>query len=142
MLANEIKEKFGTSDHDMIEFEIETKEKPTSWKTYYREYRKADFNKIREELQSEGYRNEPSMGVDESWNNLKLKLEKVVEKNIPLKERSMGKPPKPMWWNRKINRLRKNRLKWWSRYREKKTQRNEEKYLHCQREVTKEIQNQ
>ena len=51
------------------------------------------------------------MGVAESLRKLTAKLEKAVDRNVPLKERSMNKPPKPMWWNRKIKKLRKNRLK-------------------------------
>ena len=132
-------ERFGKSDHNMIEFEIETGHKPDSWKTKYRDFRKADFNKIRDELKAEGCRNDSNMGVAESLRKLTAKLEKAVDRNVPLKERSMNKPPKPMWWNRKIKKLRKNRLKWWNRFKENGSDRNEAKYKYYQKEVNKEI---
>ena len=64
-----------------------------------------------------------------------------MEKIIPLKERLDGKPPKPMWWNRKIKKLRKNRLKWWNKFKETNREciEYEQKYLHYQKEVNKEI---
>ena len=82
---------------------------------------------------------ENNISTERLWSNLKEKIKEVVEKHIPLKERVVGKHPKPMWWNRKIYRLRKNRLKWWHRYNERKRKEDENKYLHYQREVTKEI---
>ena len=134
-----VKEKFGTSDHNIIEFEIETKQKPACWKTKYRDYRKADYSKIRADIEAEGYRKEDSADTNLLWNNIKEKLKEVVERNIPLKERTQGKPPKPMWWNRKIHRLRRNRLKWWNKYKKSKRKQHEDRYLYYQSEVNKEI---
>lgn len=134
-------EKLGNSDHNMVEFEIATKEKKTNWKTKYRDYRKADYDKIRNEIQSEGYNKDENADTEMLWNSLKEKLNQLVERIIPLKERTGGKQPKPMWWNRKINRLRKNRLKWWNRYNEsnRENQRHKDKYLYYQKEASKEI---
>ena len=50
-----VTEKLATSDHNMVEFEIGTKQSTTSWKTKYRDYRKADYNKVRAEIQTEEY---------------------------------------------------------------------------------------
>ena len=72
------------------------------------------------------------------WDKLKLVLEDAVQKHVKVKERVVGKPPKPMWC-RKIYRLRKRRLKWWQRFRQSKHQRHEEKYLQYQRKVDKEV---
>ena len=134
-----VTEKLGSSDHNIIEFDIVTKEKSTGWKTKYRDYRKADYDKIRDEISAEEYRKDENAGTEELWNNFKVKLMGIVESNIPLKERTVGKPPKPMWWNRKITRLRKNRLKWWDRFKESQSERCEDKYKHYQKEVNKEV---
>ena len=91
------------------------------------------------DIQSEEYTKDDNADTQELWNNLKDKLNDVTERNIPLKERTMGKQPKPMWWNRKIKRLRKNRLKWWNRYKESNREEHEDIYLHYQKEVNKEI---
>ena len=115
------------------------KEKPTSWKTKYRDYRKADYNKIREEIQADEYTKEEGENTESIWNKLKERLSKAVDRNVPLKERTTGKQPKPMWWNRKIKRMRKNRLKWWNKYNESSREMHQEKYLYYQREVSKEI---
>ena len=131
-------EKFGTSDHNIIEFEIKTKDSPSVWKSKYRDYRKADYSKIKEDIQSDSYATDENADTNTLWNNFKEKISKVVEENIPLKERRSGKP-KPMWWNRKIRRLRKNRLKWWNRYKESKRDQHEQKYKEYQKLVHKEI---
>ena len=73
------------------------------------------------------------------WDRFKEKLDKAVEKHVKIKERIKGKPPKPMWWSRKIYKLRRNRLKWWQRFRDRKTERDEERYLYYQRMVDKEV---
>lgn len=134
-----VTEKLGNSDHNIVEFEIATKERPVCWKTKYRDYRKADYEKIREEIQSAEYTYDENGDSMYLWNKLKEKLKDIVERNIPVKERKNGKQPKPMWWNRKIQRLRKNRLKWWNRYNESNRVRHEDKYLHYQRAVSKEV---
>ena len=134
-----VTEKLGNSDHNIVEFEIVTEERPASWKTKYRDYRKADYEKIREEIQSEEYTQDTEGDTMYLWNKLKDKLNDIVERNIPLKERKNGKQQKPMWWNRKIQRLRKNRLKWWNRYNEANREKFEDKYLYYQRAVNKEI---
>ena len=45
-----VTERFGTSDHNKISFEILVKEETKQWKEKYRDYRNADFNQIRNEL--------------------------------------------------------------------------------------------
>ena len=134
-----VTEKLGNSDHNIVEFEIVTEERPASWKTKYRDYRKADYEKIREEIQSEEYTQDTEGDTMYLWNKLKDKLKDIVERNIPLKERKNGKQQKPMWWNRKIQRLRKNRLKWWNKYNEANREKYLHKYLHYQLAVNKEI---
>ena len=64
-------------------------------------------------------------------------LDKVVEKHVKVKERVKGKPPKPMWWNKKIYKLRRNRLKWWQKYKESET--HKAKYLFYQHKVEEEV---
>ena len=44
-----------------------------------------------------------------------------------------------MWWTKKIYKLRKNRLKWWQKFRESKDEEDERKYLDYQKQVTKEV---
>ena len=131
--------KLGNSDHNMVEFDLIVREKPTEWRSKYRNYRKANYQNIRHDMEQSEFIHENNTSTERLWSNLKEKIKEVVEKHIPLKERVVGKHPKPMWWNRKIYRLRKNRLKWWHRYNERKRKKDENKYLHYQREVTKEI---
>ena len=77
----------------MVEFQIATKQPSTSWKTKYRDYRKADYEKVREEIQREEYIQQNDNSDTESmWNRLKSKLKDVVENSIPLKERQDRKP--------------------------------------------------
>ena len=134
-----VTERFGTSDHNKISFEILVKEETKQWKEKYRDYRNADFNQIRNELGRGRNGDIENHNVQSMWDRFKEKLDKAVEKHVKIKERIKGKPPKPMWWSRKIYKLRRNRLKWWQRFRDRKTERDEERYLYYQRMVDKEV---
>ena len=133
-----VTERFGTSDHNKIKFEIVVNEETKQWKEKYRDYRNADFNLIRNEMRNAEWR-EVNENIQTMWDELKDKLEEAVVKHVKVKERIKGKPPKPMWWNRKIYKLRRNRLKWWQRFRDSKDKNDEERYLNYQKQVNREV---
>ena len=134
-----VSEQFGTSDHNIVHFEVIVKEEPKQWKETYRDYRNADFNKIREVASVEWSAINNSSNLQEVWSKFKAALDKVVEENVNVKERIKGRPPKPMWWNRKIYKLRRNRLKWWQKFRESQDETHESRYLAYQKKVVKEV---
>ena len=140
MIRNvEVEERFGTSDHCIIKFEIVLQNEEKTWKTKYRDYRKADFTSIIEELKEAEWGNgAESQCVEDKWELLKSKINDAVEKHVPMKERVVGRPPKPMWWNKKIQNLRRNRQRWWKKHKESGADEDKERYRVLQRKVKEE----
>ena len=135
-----VTERFGTSDHNIVKFEIIVKEETKQWREKYRDYRNADFTKIRSEVKSADWKQvREGSSLEDVWCKFKDTLNKAAEKHVKVKERIKGRPPKPMWWTKKIYKLRKNRLKWWQKFRESKDEEDERKYLDYQKQVTKEV---
>ena len=64
-----VTERFGTSDHNKICFEILVKEETKQWKEKYRDYRSADFNQIRKELGrvDNSHRDDENSNVQSMW---------------------------------------------------------------------------
>ena len=134
----EVTERFGTSDHNRVKFDIIMKEETKQWKEKFRDYRNADYAKIRNEVKDVNWSElDNQSNIETAWKKFLELLDKVVEKHVKVKERVRGKPPKPMWWNKKIYKLRRNRLKWWQKYKESET--HKAKYLFYQQKVEEEV---
>ena len=135
----EVTEKFGSSDHNMVKFNVIMKEESKQWKEKFRDYRNADFDKIREEVKSINWSViDDQDDMQDAWKKFTELLDKTVEKHVRVKERVRGKPPKPMWWNKKIYKLRRNRLKWWQKSKENEA--HKPKYEFYQKRVKEEVQ--
>ena len=134
----EVTEKFGSSDHNMVKFNVIMKEESKQWKEKFRDYRNADFDKIREEVKSINWSViDDQDDMQDAWKKFTELLDKTVEKHVRVKERVRGKPPKPMWWNKKIYKLRRNRLKWWQKSKENEA--HKPKYEFYQKRVKEEV---
>ena len=134
----EVTEKFGSSDHNMVKFNVIMKEESKQWKEKFRDYRNADFDKIREEVKSINWSViDDQDNMQDAWKKFTELLDKTVEKHVKVKERVRGKPPKPMWWNKKIYKLRRKRLKWWQKSKENKA--HKPKYEFYQKRVVEEV---
>ena len=134
----EVTEKFGSSDHNMVKFNVIMKEESKQWKEKFRDYRNADFDKIREEVKSINWSViDDQDDMQDAWKKFTELLDKTVEKHVKVKERVRGKPPKPMWWNKKIYKLRRKRLKWWQKSKENKA--HKPKYEFYQKRVVEEV---
>ena len=135
-----VTERFGNSDHNIVKFEIIVNEETKVWKEKYLDYRNADFNKLRTEVSNIEWSdvNEETT-IQDVWCKFKENLDTAVKRHVKVKERVKGRPPKPMWWTRKIYKLRRKRLKSWQKFRESKEERDETKYLDYQKKVEKEV---
>ena len=72
------------------------------------------------------------------WRKLKLKIAEAIEIFVPKKTRRKGKQ-KTQWWNGKIRRLRKNRLRAWTKYRESKLYQDYLAYKRARNRASKEV---
>ena len=76
--------------------------------------------------------------VEDVWKILTNIIHEAVRKFVPIKtRRRRGKASKPLWWNRNIYKARRNRLRWWNRYKESKLHEDYLKYQSAQRKAGK-----
>ena len=83
----QVTERFGTSDHNMVKFDIIMKEETKQWKEKFRDYRNADYVNMREEIKEINWSElDEQNGVQATWKKFLELLDKVVEKHVKLKE--------------------------------------------------------
>ena len=136
-----VSEPFGTSDHRIVEFDLTCTTNYTDWKEKYYDYRNGDYKAMRQYLQDldiSTLLNKDDYSVEDIWKILTNIIHEAVRKFVPIKtRRNRGKTSKPLWWNRDIYKARRNRLRWWNRYKESKLHEDYLKYQSAQRKAAK-----
>jgi hypothetical protein len=103
--------RLGSSDHYMILAEIEAGRCSVESKSLVRNWWKADWAAMREELEEADWSGLEQQTASDAWATFRKKMDALVEKHVPLKPR--GKPGRPPWMTRDILRLvRKKRRMW------------------------------
>ena len=114
-----VQEPFGTSDHNVITFDLVCDVEIIDWKVEYYGYRNGDYAGMRKFLdQTEWDSLMDKDNVKTMWNVFKQKIHEAVEIFVPKKTRKKRK--KPMWWNWNVYSARKRKLRWWKKYCESK----------------------
>jgi Reverse transcriptase (RNA-dependent DNA polymerase) len=100
--------RLGSSDHHMIMATVHVGRHAVPQSGKVRNWWRADWNQMRAELAEVNWNSLESANANEAWTIFKGEVEKVVERNVPLKPR--GVPGRPPWLNREILReVRKKR---------------------------------
>ena len=71
------------------------------------------------------------------WDIFLVVLNEALKKFVPEKTRRSYGRTKPLWWNKDVYRVRKNRLKWWNRYNESHFNHDYVKFENDEREASK-----
>jgi Endonuclease-reverse transcriptase len=103
--------RLGSSDHFMISASMLVHEKRETREQLTKNWWRADWAAIKNELAVEDWSELDVMSASEGWNYLCKKVEKLIEEHVPTKPRgSQGRPP---WMTRNILReVRKKRRMW------------------------------
>lgn len=131
--------RLGRSDHCMMEILIATQTMSMETAGRRTDWRKANWDKLKEELAAVNWRRIMTQNsVEEAWTNMKTTIEEAVEKNVP-KSTVQGEG-KPRWLTREITRLLGRKRKAWKTLSIYRDRENEEKYTMLEREVKNKIQ--
>jgi Endonuclease-reverse transcriptase len=103
--------RLGSSDHYMLSVTMQVGKKRECSDRLVKNWWKADWTKMREELSAENWSCTETMSAEEAWQHLRGKLERLIEAYVPNKPRgSQGRPP---WMTRTIlQEVRKKRRMW------------------------------
>jgi hypothetical protein len=103
--------RLGSSDHYMIMAEIAVGKRKVLETGMVRNWWRADWASMRQELSEKNWDELDGLTASEAWTTFKAEVERVVDKNVPMKPRgAAGRPP---WMNRQLLReVRKKRRIW------------------------------
>ncbi|KAM7160392.1 uncharacterized protein RBU57_010555 [Macrochelys suwanniensis] len=93
----------GGSDHEMVEFRIRTQGRKESSRIQTLDFRKADFDPLRELMGKVPWENNMrGKGVEESWLYFKESLLRLQEQTIPMCRKKSKYGRRPAWLNSEI----------------------------------------
>ena len=109
----------GSSDHVMILVLVKMKYFDKSEKVKVRNWKRADFQKMKEALCAVDWENEfKEKDTESSWEVFRDKLNNLVEDSVPLKVVKGGN--KPLWMQKGIMKVIRKKRKLWKTYSDTK----------------------
>lgn len=130
--------RIGMSDHELIFFSVKVDKRNTSDHQTNRNYRHANFGKMRTELKDDKW-DEILCGknVNSMWELIKGRIHGQMTKHVPL--RKTCKTNDPLWIDSETKTLIKKKRAAWTKWKERKTEANREEYKKWEKEVKKKI---
>ena len=137
----EVQEHFGNSDHNSITWDTIIRMGQDTTKRYaYRDWKRAHWEKMKEELSNMQWEQEmKGRTVEDMWKILKEKYEKQIDEHVPMREHKNKK--KPMWQTKKVIKHIRKKRKAWNKWKECGTKEREDNYKKEQRLVKLELEN-
>ena len=116
--------RLGKSDHYLIQFDLEMSQKNSGEKRVFRNWKKADWDKIRQGLETTVWltaADEKSAEDTGTWQQLRRVIDGLVAENVPLCE---FKPRKTDWMTGDILREVRRKRRLWKKARNGGSRRN------------------
>ena len=108
----------GSSDHDVVKFDLKTEVEEEIWKYEYYDYRNGNYKELAKYMKEQNWE-ELFMNKDanEMWEIFKEILLGCISRYVP-KKRRKGRKKRPLWFNRAVKSSIKKKQLYWRRYRE------------------------
>ena len=118
----------GKSDHEVLEFSIKCGNRQQTYNKKSRKYFKGNYVEINKSLSATNWNTALSMGsVDDMWNSLADKLQRLSQEHIPESRPSKRKFNTPWMDNETLDAVKKKRKRW-KKYKYCRSPYNKEKY--------------
>lgn len=132
--------RLGRSDHVIIEIVGLVDEGRRCEEKLTRNWRRADWDSIRKELQVVRWQRELAKGtVQDSWQLFRRIITDTVERHVPLFKRRAQE--RPVWLTDEIMRLIRLKRRRWRVFKQQKTAESEQEYRRVEKDVAKKIRN-
>ena len=108
----------GSSDHDVVKFDLKTEVEEEIWKYEYYDYRNGNYKELAKYMKEQNWE-ELFMNTDanEMWEIFKEIPLGGISRYVP-KKRRKGRKKRPLWFNRAVKSSIKKKQLYWRRYRE------------------------
>jgi hypothetical protein len=134
-----VAEPFGTSDHNVITFDVNLSADCTNWQEEYMDYRHGDYKRLRQLISSVNWPLCMKGGTENMWKVFISTLNRLLTQCIPKRRRQ--KKRQPWWWNKQVVRARKNKIALWKRYKITSDHDDFLQYRRALNRATKEVRN-
>jgi hypothetical protein len=130
----------GKSDHEVLIFDlyVKNKIKRQEDKMIYN-IKKANFHEMKNDIRKINCELLKDLTVEKCWEEIKLTIQKSMEKNIPKKKVKENKKQKPSWMNKKTMKFVKKKYNLYKKFLISKNGRDYQKYIETRNACTKEI---
>ena len=109
----------GSSHHTMVQVEVVVPSRLNKTEELVPDYKKADFNSMREKLGAVDWQSYLSPhNTEDSWQLLKGKVNECIDECIPKKLRRNN--TKPLWMQRNVMRVLRKKRRLWKKYTDSK----------------------
>jgi hypothetical protein len=109
---------FGSGDHNMLQWSTNVSVDHRDQKVVRLDYAKADYVKIRQELEGVDWSEEMKGNAQECWDLLKNRLQKLETQYVPIKRTGVGKWRKPMWMTYRAAKSVAKKHKLYAKYKD------------------------
>ena len=116
----EVVDTFGSSDHSILRWTTNVSVDKLEAKQEIRDYLRADYDSIRQELSQVDWDQMLSGTANECWEFFREHLEKVLQECVPLKKVSVLKKRKAPWLTYRAVKQIKKKHKIYCKYKDKK----------------------
>jgi hypothetical protein len=135
----QVLEPLATGDHSKVMFQLIIETESNEQKVDRWMFKRADFDEINQFLSLQDWDHLfKNKNVDDKWMELKMILQKVIEKYVP-KSANKRKQEKCPWINYKVKKTIKSRNRLWKKYSNTKDYGYYLKYVEMRNNVVKEI---
>ena len=131
--------KLGSSDHEMIWITVVAEIEREKRENTYRNYKNADYEKIRKDLHIDWDQRLANKDTDETWLEIKGVIQDVMNKHVPMK--TIRNANGPRWMNGEIRRMIKEKKRAWDKWKKSKSEEDKKAYKNIEKKTKKTIKN-
>ena len=108
--------RLATSDHELIEADLQLDVRSKRGPEYVRNYNKGDYVEMRRRMDIIQWARElENLGVEESWSFIKLKVMDLTEALIPMKRKRSARAP--LWMDSEVRKAIREKKKAWNKWK-------------------------
>ena len=131
--------RLGQSDHEILCVTIKGKAKRGEKQEWFRDYHRAKYGEMRNELSKDWDNVLSGKGVNDMWLTIKGAILDAIEVHVPMRRRK--KKNVPPWMDKETMEVIKEKKKRWREWKGKKTEEKKREYKKAETETKKKIRN-
>ena len=131
--------RLGHSDHEMVMVTAEMTLEKNTGNSLYRNFNTADYGEMRKSLDIDWEEALRGKNVEETWKELRTKIEDALAKHAPWRKRRQKEGPK--WMNNDIRRMIQKKRRAWDNWKRTRGMKEKKEYEELEKGTKRMIRN-